>query len=560
MKRKITLFIAAAALSGSCASSPPSSATPARRHLHRRQRQPSSSSGRRRSARFSSTHAAERSTCSRRTSAAGVRATAPARRTRPPLVSPAKPPREATGVRAALLGVGRRTDGKRQVAYAGHPLYTFSLNEAGETTGQGRTDFGAYLECRLGYRSRGHRRPFLRQCRRRLRRRLRRLQPRPLSVDPGRGILAPPRFNRPSVNPHANRRPGHPPSRFGGNQPREGRSTDPMTPRQIIRRVRAFPALAAATAVLVGSIAATASGDPTAPTHKRVTPPVNVTVFSPREGDVAGRESRGFFVDLALRYPSVASSGASFQLTGPGTHQNQAPFPGAAAPGVDEKLPGLIVLLSTSTVGARNAQNLANLFNLTGFTNQKTNEIWDTWLVGASVFGQERPLGATSRRRRRQEQGRRLQRRTSGRPRREPRRPYQRRRPHGLRGRFQHRGRPLRDPRLNELAWRWGLRSGPHRNSHHLSYGHAKTPTTHLPNRRLRRGVAGGGGDPMKVKVWGARLGSHPRAPRRTATGATPPASGSRSPMGGSSCSTPARASATSGSGSPGDHGPSTSC
>jgi hypothetical protein len=54
---------------------------------------------------------------------------------------------------------------------------------------------------------------------------------------------------------------------------------------------------------------------------------------------------------------------------------------------VDEKLPGLIVLLSTSTIGARNAQNLANLFNLTGFTNQKTNEIWDTWIVGGAVFG-----------------------------------------------------------------------------------------------------------------------------------------------------------------------------
>ena len=160
-----------------------------------------------------------------------------------------------------------------------------------------------------------------------------------------------------------------------------------MIPRHTFRRLQAFPALAAATAVLFGSLAATASGGPTAPAQKSATPPVNVTVFSPREGDIAGRESRGFFVDLALRYPSAASSGANFQLTGPGTHQNQAPFPGAAAPGVDEKLPGLIVLLSTSTVGARNAQNLANLFNLTGFTNQKTNEIWDTWIVGAPSFG-----------------------------------------------------------------------------------------------------------------------------------------------------------------------------
>jgi len=114
---------------------------------------------------------------------------------------------------------------------------------------------------------------------------------------------------------------------------------------------------------------------------------VQVEVFSPRRGDVAGKQSKGFFVDLALRYPSLAASGADFQLTGPTTHQNQAPFPGGFAPGVDEKVPGLIVLLSTTAIGAKNAQNLANLFNLTGFTNQKTNEIWDTWLVGAAAFG-----------------------------------------------------------------------------------------------------------------------------------------------------------------------------
>jgi len=60
----------------------------------------------------------------------------------PPLVSSAKP-RAARGVRASLLGVARRTDGKRQVTYAGHPLYTFSLDtRAGQTSGQGLTDFG----------------------------------------------------------------------------------------------------------------------------------------------------------------------------------------------------------------------------------------------------------------------------------------------------------------------------------------------------------------------------------------------------------------------------------
>ena len=144
---------------------------------------------------------------------------------------------------------------------------------------------------------------------------------------------------------------------------------------------------AIALVALAASVATTATAANARKASKGGSAAVQVDVFSPREGDVAGRLSKGFFVDLALRYPSLASSGAGFQLTGPTTHQNQAPFPGAFAPGVDEKLPGLIVLLSTSTVGAKNAQNLANLFNLTGFTNQKTNEIWDTWIVGAPSFG-----------------------------------------------------------------------------------------------------------------------------------------------------------------------------
>ncbi len=132
---------------------------------------------------------------------------------------------------------------------------------------------------------------------------------------------------------------------------------------------------------------ATAATDGKKNASKKANSPVQVQVFAPRSGDVAGKQSKGFLVDLALRYPSPAASGADFQLTGPTTHQNQAPFPGTFSAGVDEKVPGLIVLLSTTTVGAKNAQNLAGLFNLTGFTNQKTNEIWDTWIVGAPSFG-----------------------------------------------------------------------------------------------------------------------------------------------------------------------------
>lgn len=60
----------------------------------------------------------------------------------PPLYSTATP-RPGRGVHASLLGSSKRTDGKRQVTYAGHPLYTFSLDKRpGQTTGEGLTNFG----------------------------------------------------------------------------------------------------------------------------------------------------------------------------------------------------------------------------------------------------------------------------------------------------------------------------------------------------------------------------------------------------------------------------------
>jgi len=48
------------------------------------------------------------------------------------------------GARRSLLGVLRRSDGTRQVSYAGHPLYRFRPDtKPGLTTGQGSHDFGA---------------------------------------------------------------------------------------------------------------------------------------------------------------------------------------------------------------------------------------------------------------------------------------------------------------------------------------------------------------------------------------------------------------------------------
>jgi predicted lipoprotein with Yx(FWY)xxD motif len=59
----------------------------------------------------------------------------------PPLLTTGKP-RAGAGVRAKLLGTTTRAGGARQVTYAGHPLYTFKLERAGQTTGEGAMDFG----------------------------------------------------------------------------------------------------------------------------------------------------------------------------------------------------------------------------------------------------------------------------------------------------------------------------------------------------------------------------------------------------------------------------------
>jgi predicted lipoprotein with Yx(FWY)xxD motif len=61
----------------------------------------------------------------------------------PPVISAGKP-RAATGVHKSMLGVTKRQDGRRQVTYAGHPLYRFVGDKRpGQTKGEGLTNFGA---------------------------------------------------------------------------------------------------------------------------------------------------------------------------------------------------------------------------------------------------------------------------------------------------------------------------------------------------------------------------------------------------------------------------------
>ncbi|MEP7325934.1 MAG: hypothetical protein ABI836_08305 [Gemmatimonadota bacterium] len=123
--------------------------------------------------------------------------------------------------------------------------------------------------------------------------------------------------------------------------------------------------------------------------------PVVVEVFAPDEGDPAGVDGIGWFIDLAVEFPNgiEATGFTGNQLTGPGVHENAAPFPGTFTPGKDEKFQGLIVLLSTNTLGAGSCQNLSNLFNLTGptYVEEDETEIWDTWIITTADFGHDTP-------------------------------------------------------------------------------------------------------------------------------------------------------------------------
>jgi predicted lipoprotein with Yx(FWY)xxD motif len=49
----------------------------------------------------------------------------------------------AAGVKASLLGTTKRTDGRLQVTYKRHPLYTFiKYTKKGQTNGEGINAFG----------------------------------------------------------------------------------------------------------------------------------------------------------------------------------------------------------------------------------------------------------------------------------------------------------------------------------------------------------------------------------------------------------------------------------
>jgi predicted lipoprotein with Yx(FWY)xxD motif len=60
----------------------------------------------------------------------------------PPLIAKGKP-RVAGGAKASLIGTTKRSDGRLQVTYKHHPLYTFAKDtKKGQTNGEGINAFG----------------------------------------------------------------------------------------------------------------------------------------------------------------------------------------------------------------------------------------------------------------------------------------------------------------------------------------------------------------------------------------------------------------------------------
>ncbi|WP_030529481.1 hypothetical protein [Phycicoccus jejuensis] len=148
----------------------------------------------------------------------------------------------------------------------------------------------------------------------------------------------------------------------------------------------------ASTAAVVAVAAASPSPAAADGDHGHRQRGAEVRIVAPARHDVVGVAGRAWAVDLRVTVhgpDALTRSAFTPQLTGPAAHASTAPFPGAFAPGADEALPGLVVLDSTTAVGAGAGQNLAGLFNLTALTDNRPDRVsvMDTWIVGAPSFG-----------------------------------------------------------------------------------------------------------------------------------------------------------------------------
>jgi predicted lipoprotein with Yx(FWY)xxD motif len=121
--------------------------------------------------------------------------------------------------------------------------------------------------------------------------------------------------------------------------------------------------------------------------------PVQLSVFSPGRGDVAGTDGAGFVVDLSLTAHNPAANALLSPEAGYKPFFNNPTAP-TFKPGVDGGAPGLVVMLSTTpntpgTPFQGPNTNLAGLFQINGVGTVKggLTQTWNTWQIGKAGFG-----------------------------------------------------------------------------------------------------------------------------------------------------------------------------
>ena len=121
-------------------------------------------------------------------------------------------------------------------------------------------------------------------------------------------------------------------------------------------------------------------------------PPVSAQIFTPRNGDVVGVNGAGWILDLLFDASSSMANSLISEKAGytSGFVSQSSP---AFKPGPNSLIPGLVVLLNTTTTGAPLSgpgTNLAGLFQINNFRTVNCDtiiEIWAEWLVGKPIAG-----------------------------------------------------------------------------------------------------------------------------------------------------------------------------
>ena len=121
-------------------------------------------------------------------------------------------------------------------------------------------------------------------------------------------------------------------------------------------------------------------------------PPVAAQIFNPHNGDVVGVNGSGWILDLIFDASSTMANSLISESAGytSGFVNQTSP---AFQPGHNSLIPGLVVLLNTTVMGAPLSgpgTNLAGLFQISNFRTVNCNtiiEIWAEWLVGKPIAG-----------------------------------------------------------------------------------------------------------------------------------------------------------------------------